>query len=209
MLRRRQDSIKTAVDGMTLPEVLIVVVILAIAGAFVTSSWSSSLRREKLNAVALEMAGWIEQVRNQAANQVSSVDTSGGCTIAFNNALSSAGPGAIVAGIKSGTVCSGLAVTTLVIPDAKNASFKICSNQQACGGGSGSGATQDITFTPRGMLIAEPALGASSLYEYRMILSDNSGPKRCVRISDITGTVEMGYGADANLATNCSVYGAL
>ena len=197
-------------DGLTLAELLVVVVILGIAAVSAGTGLLSVSRRERLNALALEIAGWIEQVRNQAANQINATDSLGGCTVLFNNSISSAGAGAGLASIQSGSTCPNLSSTSLSIPNARSSTFRICSNQSSCGGGSGSASSQQtIVFTPRGMIRATPALGASSIYEYRFTLSDLRGPKRCVRISDITGSVDLGYGSDADLATACSSYGGL
>ena len=206
----RRISAYSYEQGLTLAELLVVVVILGITAAVGSVGLTSLTRRERLNATALEVSGWIEQVRNQASNQINQDDSLGGCTVSFNKSLVNATAGVAIAALTTGSSCPNLSSSNLAVPSARSAKYNICSSSAtSCTASSSITDTQDIAFTPRGMIRATPSLGSSAIFEYRIVLSDGRGPKRCVRISDITGTVDIGYGSDSNLASSCSTYGSL
>lgn len=188
-------------NGYTLAELLIVVVIIGVLASVAVVGVNSVLRREKVNSVALAMAGWFEQVRNQSANEISASDAGGGCTVKLTkNPLGSSN--ALVAevvspGCKSALTSSGIPFE-LRLPAVQNATYTIQLYPSTLS------STVNLAFTPRGM-----TKGATSDLEYRIILSDGGGPKRCVRISDITGTVEIGYGTSGTLSVQCDGYDGL
>jgi prepilin-type N-terminal cleavage/methylation domain-containing protein len=189
-------------SGVTLIELLIVVVLIGIAASLSVVGYFSLIRRERLNALALNVAGWIEEVRNQSANRVSRNETEGGCTIIFENAITG-GAGQKIAVVQGGdSACPGLTTPTLEVPASQGSSYLMQSSVAASG-------QQLITFTPRGMILAQPLLPSGSSYEYRFTLADGKGPKRCIRISDITGTVDIGYSIGSSLSTPCDKYGGL
>lgn len=182
--------------ALTLSELLVAIVILGILATLSVQTLAFLQRRERLNSLALEIAGWIEQVRNQAANEVRESNSQGGCLITFSNQVNG-GAGTQLASIDS-SQCSGLPYSVLRIPSAQDSVFSIRSNASG---------SQGVRFTPRGMILESPDL--SGEFEYRFILSDGAGPKRCVRISDITGTVDIGYDSGSDLSLPCSRYGVL
>jgi len=207
-------SPKNQSDGFSLAELLAIVVIMGVLSSIAIVGYGNVVRRERLNNVALSVAGWIEQVRNQSANEVyplsstsGSLILDGGCEIEFKNVVSG-GPGTTIAQVLKNSDglpgCPGVTSETLAVPAEQGISVSVKSSVLT------SATNQKINFTPRGMILADPSLVSGSSFEYRIILADGKGgPKRCVRISDITGTVDIGYGLDANLNSACSSYSGL
>jgi prepilin-type N-terminal cleavage/methylation domain-containing protein len=80
--------------GFSLTELLVVVSILGIAAAISIPSFLFVLRRERVNAIALEAAGWLEEARSQSAREVN-LDL-----LALNEDDSNKGGCAIVLGVR-------------------------------------------------------------------------------------------------------------
>lgn len=208
--------------GLSLVEMVVVVAILGIASAIAIPSFAFVLRRERVNAVALEVAGWLEEVRNLSARQVDPSATAGGCAVSLVSTATALAPGGTIGTVAS--VCNPRN-PVLRIPDVQGASFDIRTispggaggttpegdNDEADGGsGLPSGANDEMTavvFTPRGMWTSVPP--AEGDLEVRIRLSDGSGPMRCVRMSSILGSIDIGSDASSNLEAPCSRYEAL
>lgn len=69
-------------NGFTLPEVLIASAILCLVAATVIRATGQSLRREELNAVVIDLYGWLEGVQRKASNRNDPITPS--CTVTFN-----------------------------------------------------------------------------------------------------------------------------
>jgi type II secretory pathway pseudopilin PulG len=205
-------------NGFSLAEQLVIVVILGIMASIAIPSFLFVLRRERVNAVALEAAGWLEEVRTAAAREVSADPTQGGCGIVLAGTLSNVGEGAPIAS----TTCS-VRNPVLRIPDVQGALLDIATSvpagnvtsppsPEACSiAGSnfcGAGAFQ-INFSPRGMWSTQSVSGVLTDIEIRIVLDGGAGPKRCVRLSSILGSMDIGSSAEGGLGLACSGYGRI
>ena len=70
---------------------MITVAIIGILASIATQGFLYLLRRERLQSVSLATAGWIELVRNSAANRVSANSSQGGCEVNFSTSASAVG----------------------------------------------------------------------------------------------------------------------
>lgn len=221
---------KNSEAGMSLAELLIVVSILGIAAAIVIPSFMFALRRERVNAIALEAAGWLEEARSQSAREVNQAvlapgdddSVKGGCVIVLGGPANDAKTGDIIAVVES-VSAEGCDVRqkNLVIPDTQGELFKTA----VYGLGSGQPESDPLNpckpvmgmrcagsvslfFTPRGMWSSTSIEPGQNL-ELRIAHADGAGPKRCVRISSILGSIDIGRGSSGNLATSCDDWGAI
>jgi len=94
---RSQPSERT--HGFTLVELMVIVAVIGILGAIAVPSFLSVLRRERVNALAFEIAGWLEATRSIAAREVNPDDLAGGCAIVIAAPQTDAAAGAVIAGI--------------------------------------------------------------------------------------------------------------
>jgi prepilin-type N-terminal cleavage/methylation domain-containing protein len=210
MVKRKVTNLLLASTGFSLVEVLVVVVIIGIISGIAIPSFSFVLRRERVNAVALDIAGWLEEARSISAREVRTEviqdavaeRSQGGCSISLNSSLSNAAEGAQIASV---TGCASRNAS-LLIPAVQGSRFNIAVF-------SGAGASQtgslDLYFTPRGMWSSEtPELQNQDL-EIRIVLADGQGPKRCVRVSSILGSIDIGTSSSGDLSSSCTNYGSI
>lgn len=196
--------------GFSLVEALVVVVVIGIISGIAIPSFLFVLRRERVNALALEIAGWLEEARSISAREVRTEVIQnaiterniGGCSISLNSSLVSAAEGVQLATVSG---CSARNAS-LLVPPTQGASFNVGTFAGSSGAQAGS---LDLYFTPRGMWSSEtPELQNQDL-EIRIVLSDGQGPKRCVRISSILGSIDIGRSSSGDLSTACTSYGSI
>lgn len=172
--------------GFTLPELLVIIVILGVIGAVGIQGFFFLVRRARVQSVALEVAGWLENVRNTAADEVIANNLAGGCVVTFDT-------GNRTAGQQIATVDAGCTLPEAILrvpPGVQQDSV----NLNVVG--------SPVTFTPRGMWIDNA--GAPGQNFLLTISLNNSFPVRCVRLSPVLGTVEIGRpasSADASCAS--------
>jgi prepilin-type N-terminal cleavage/methylation domain-containing protein len=166
-------------SGFSLPEVLVVVMILGITAAVGVPGLFFLVRRARVNSVALEAAGWIESVRNAAADNVSNLDNEGGCQLTFTPAAGMAARSQLA---DVDPQCTNLAIEpTLLIPDTVQQDTVTITSV---------GDTEVIRFTPRGLWTN--AAGVTGVGFELQITLDDGGPLRCVRVSPTLGSVDIG-----------------
>jgi prepilin-type N-terminal cleavage/methylation domain-containing protein len=165
-------------QGFSLPELMVTIVILGIFSSIAIPSFFNFLQREKLQSVALEIAGWLELVRNSAANQVSVAANAGGCEITFF-------PGLLSVNTPLAEVDQACATTVstpvLRVPEGVQQD----SVQVAVVG------SNPFVFTPRGMWINNQGAPGQS-FVVSLNLGGAGGPLRCVRLTPTLGSVEIG-----------------
>ncbi|MDM7954465.1 MAG: prepilin-type N-terminal cleavage/methylation domain-containing protein [Cyanobium sp. CZS 25K] len=185
--------------GFTIIEIIIVTVLVGIISAVGIHASGNEWRRERVNAVATELAGWLEAVRrtslkgNACQVTISGGSLSGGATLATASELLSNGPNpnpTIANNCLTGQpmrISETLGHSTYVIAPGGNTSFK---------------------FTPRGTVNAAAAnTQLTSPVVIAISLAGTSGPTRCVRISEGLGLISVG--ASNAIAVTCpeSSYG--
>lgn len=166
---------RSSASGFALSELMIVVVILGIISSVSTANFIFALRNAQVNEVALQLAGWLEQIsRRPEANGTA-------CTVTFYT-------GALNAG----------ADLARVDPPAcsPEPSFKVASLIGNDPIAMGSSATS-VTFTPR------TAITSSTDVQVRLSRS-NQPPLRCIRLSAVLGLIRLGRdGGTASTNANC------
>jgi Tfp pilus assembly protein FimT len=204
--------------GVTLVESLVLVVIIGIAAAIAVPGFMFVLRRERVNAVALEVAGHFEAMRALAAEQVATEVTEGGCVITLAAPTASAQSGHVIAGSSD---CGRGGAGSLTVPEGLGETFKIahsvpralttnapddvdsCDPSVPCVG------STTIVFSPRGMWSFDAVGNVEQDLEVRIALATGGGPKRCVRMSSILGSIEIGSASDGNVQTTCTSWGSI
>lgn len=161
--------------GFTLPELLVVIVILGVIGSVGIQGFFFLVRRARVQSVALEVAGWLEQVRNAAADEVFPRQ---GCQITFATGTLAGGV-QLAAVDQTGGACPFPEPVLRVPPGVQLDTVQI-----AVAG------TNPLVFTPRGLWIAPGgAIGQNFLLSMTLT---GGGPLRCIRLTPTLGSVEIG-----------------
>jgi prepilin-type N-terminal cleavage/methylation domain-containing protein len=228
LMKREHKSLQSQRQpGFSLPEIMVVVAILGIASAISIPSFAFVLRRERVNAVALETAAWLERVRSLSARQVdTTVDTTapgavnytpgGGCAIILGGPRPAVSTGDAIAAVEGCVIPDPV----LRLPDTQGQTFAIqtfgLSARSVPDGdvpvcppelGAACSGSVSLFFTPRGTWSSD-SVGDQD-FEIRISLSDGRGPKRCVRMSEIMGSIDIGTSQDGALGTACTSYVAI
>jgi type II secretory pathway pseudopilin PulG len=207
---------KATPNGFSLAETVVVVLILAVSAAVILPTSVSVLRRERVNALALELAGWLEEVRALSARQVTSdaKKNEAGCSITISAPSDSVKPGDDIAAAAN---CNARN-PKVSVPRDLNANLKVAhsvptaliqdSDDDNC---AVLVCTKSVTvnFTPRGMWSFSNTAGVVQDLEIRIALADGRGPKRCVRMSSILGSIDIGSGDDGNTSSTCERWGQI
>lgn len=185
--------------AFTVLEILVVVGILGVLSSVIIASGSKSLQRSKINAVAVELAGWLTAIRAKNEN---------GCYVDYVGTTTTPLPtDVLTTPIITGTLSSGAAVykfrTTTTDPDStKNCSdpsgaqdgFRLPAN---VGGGYTLRLFDPIIFSPRGTTAMADNATNETGTNYIRIFHAASGLLRCIRINYWTGIVEIGSNSNA------------
>jgi len=174
--------------GFTLNELLVTVAVLGLLGAVVLQGIGSrEWQRRRVNAVALELTGWMEAVRRSALRGT-------GCTITLTtdtpiragDVVASASPVSTAADAVPNTCLSG---QPLRLPGG-NASDVYLLNAEP----------NTFTFTPRG---TARGLGTGTQNELEITITLNgTAPLRCIRLTSPLGVVQVGFN-ESGAAGSC------
>ena len=182
--------------AFTVLEILVVVGILGVLFSVIIASGSKSLQRSKINAVAVELAGWLTAIRAQNENgcYVDYVGT----TNRFNSVRSTPinpprlfSSGAQVFTFRTPADCSD--------PSGAQVGFRLPAN---VGGGYRLRLYDPIVFSPRGTTAMADNATNETGPNYIKIFHANSRLLRCIRISYWTGIIEIGSNSDAGSIDN-------
>lgn len=172
--------------GFSLLELMVVVAIIGLINGLTIALTGNEWQRERVNSIAVGLAGWLEQVRGNALRQTSADPAAGGCVVTVAS-LSNAAAGSTLATV-SPSSCADEA--SFVIPSVGGSADRYDSASSAA----------TITFTPRG------SVTSSSDAVVRVLLR-GSRQLRCVRVSAILGLVRVGSnGAASSTADTCTDY---
>lgn len=176
--KRSRPLILLPGKGFSLTELLVVIVIIGVIGSVGIAGFFFLVRRARVQSVALEIAGWIEQVRNAAADEVSPQGNQGGCQVNWfpNNGMA---PQAALAIVDQNCTAPE---NTLFIP--------VTIQQETVSVALADGSPDPIIFTPRGLWTNQA--GVPGVNFQLNIQLDGGGPLRCVRLSPTLGSVEIG-----------------
>lgn len=175
---------RIANHGFTLVELMVVVAIIGIASSVVVAISANEWRRDRINAVAVEFAGWLEEVRSASLREVNN----NGCTVTFaSTTLTSVPSGTVLASINP-AACQGVPQANFLIPGITATSDRYSSTSTDA----------SFAFTPRGSV--------TTTNDVIVNLSlDNSIPLRCLRISSTVGLIRIGSNnAVAGVAGTCT-----
>lgn len=163
--------------GITLTELMVTVVILGVLLSISISTGIKEWRREKVNKVAIELAGWLENARRAALR-------TDGCNITINFGTLNEG----------GTLATAscLSKWPLVIYTQNNSIKYSITAPTAT-----TTASPTLSFTPRGTRY--PSSGNT---EITIALSPDEGVTRCVAIQGLLGSIGLGKPSAGNCITD-------
>ena len=185
-------------DGFTIVEVIMVTAIIAVLSGLVVSTGWASLRRSRVDAIALEMAGWLNGIHANTTSATSNVNVA--CEVTFAGSATYPNASVFKAGSTVFTLSNG-SNSTDCSPTAL--SFKIPANAI---GVYEIASPSPIKFNLRGNVLVGTASNASqnnmsgSATSVQDIKIYMRGQKllRCVRVNYLLGTASIGANSNAS-----------
>lgn len=171
--------------GFTLLEMIISTAVMVVVLATVVSLSGREWRRERLNAVAIELAGWLEAIRTASTRQPGSNP----CVVTFSTATSAVN-GSVLATVAPAS-CSPQSSFTIKGIAGSTSTFQMARTPST---------PSTVSFSPRG------SISASSDTDLRILLA-GTGQMRCVRLTGTVGLIRLGSRSDAtDTSVDCSSY---
>ena len=164
--------------GFSLPELLIVVAILGVLTTLGIQANRQLKEREEVNALAISLAGWLEQVRKSAL-------LGAGCTVTINNTIGADG---IVATATTTNPNTAINDSTTCL---SNSPLDINSITNISPSTSFSITGQTIEFSPRGTV----NLNGNPRIDVPVSLEPN-GPERCIAINGLISHFTISKGGN-------------
>lgn len=167
LARDRRDQ---PLAAFTVLELLVTITVIGVlTGAFLFAVNTGNWRRQRVNAVAQELAGWMEEVMAFSTRENSQ------CVIQIN--AGTFAPGAVVAQVTNAGVCPVREPTfrlpALVNPAGQTFQIGLFP------------ANANITYTPRGTVTNQANTQV-------VVALQPEGPVRCVRVSATLGLISIG-----------------
>lgn len=165
---------------------MVVIAIIGLLNGLAVAFTGGEWQRERVNTVALGLAGWLEEVRGNALREISADPAAGGCVVSVSS-LSNAVAGTSLASVVP-TTCASTASFVITGVSSGGDRYDTATNAGT------------ITFTPRGSV-------TTSTDAVVKIFLRGSRQLRCVRVSAILGLVRVGSNAAASSsADSCTDY---
>lgn len=179
-LRRRRQASHGTPDGFTLTQLMIAGAIIAILSAITISNSLTSWRDAQAGELALQLAGWLEQVsRAPEANGAT-------CTVTFASGIT----GGIT--LNNGAQLASVSPASCSSEPIFSVPTRFGAQRISAGASAGS-----VVFTPRN------AITSSTDIQVRLALL-NQAPVRCVRLSAILGLIRVGRNnTSSSTSTDC------
>ena len=190
--------------GFSLVEVIIVTAIVGVLAGLVVSTGWASLRRSRVDAIALEMAGWLNGIHANTTSATTNVNVA--CEVTFGGSAtypnaSEFKAGSTVFTLSNGsnsTDCSPTALS-FKIPDNAIGVYEIAS-------------PSPIKFNLRGNVLVGSASdanrnnmsGSSTSQQDIKIYMQGQKLLRCVRINYLLGTASIGANSNASAVTEAT-----
>lgn len=170
-------------QGFTLTELMVTVAVIGIVTGIVIVVSGMEWRRQRVNAVAQELAGWLAQVRTASQRL-----TTAGCLVSFS-ASGNYNAGDVIAQIAPNTACIGqIPETSVRIPNNfSGTTYSIERN------------VAQLQFTPRGT-----ATNVTSVVVGITILNNN--PQRCVEVSPLVAFIRVGRNNTSSAPSGTCTY---
>ena len=190
--------------GFSLVEVIIVTAIVGVLAGLVVSTGWASLRRSRVDAIALEMAGWLNGIHANTTSATTNVNVA--CEVTFAGSATYPNASEFKAGSTVFTLSNG-SNSTDCSPTAL--SFKIPANAI---GIYEIASPSPIKFNLRGNVLVGTASNASqnnmsgSATSQQDIKIYMQGQRllRCVRINYLLGTASIGANSNASAVTEAT-----
>lgn len=161
--------------AFTLMELMLTLAVLLILVGLVIQLNGRDWRREQVNAVVIELAGWLESVRRGAIKGSS-------CTVTIEHGdYASAGPALL--GKLEPSSCGNVQPFRLVGLSANQAIHVV--------------ETRSFTFTPAGTLFPPPSAKAPIVI--RLHLTNHTEPERCLQLDGLLGVIDVGHSQGTNV----------
>jgi prepilin-type N-terminal cleavage/methylation domain-containing protein len=183
---------RLACSGFTLAELLVTLAVIGILSAVVLNGIGMrEWQRRRVNAVAMELTGWMEAVRRSALKGT-------GCRVTLHTSTSSTG-GSVIASAEPVTSASSAVPNTCMNEQPlrllTNTSGDVYSIQAS---------PSTFTFTPRGTARGL-ANGNQNDLEITIALN-GTPPVRCVQLTSPLGVIRTGFN-ETSLTEGCSYPG--
>jgi prepilin-type N-terminal cleavage/methylation domain-containing protein len=180
--------------GFTLIELMVTVAVLGIVSAVVINATGSEWRRERVNSVAIDLAGWLEAVRASSQRLGGS-----GCTVTFSSG------GSLAAGAEIARVVPAACAPTSPVStnDANARAFLLpafADGPDRYGIALAPASPTTLSFTPRN------SISATADTSIKVHLAGSS-QLRCVLLTATIGLIRIGSnGAAADSSASCTSF---
>lgn len=180
---RLSSKYTTQAAGFTLAEIIITIAIVGILSTIAVGSYTRITEREKVNALTINLAAWIDQVRKASTlgsgcmatinKEIAADSTIASAWITSNNETK----------IERQSCTPLLSMSDISALSSSGIGYRVTSNIM----------TEDqtqILFTPRGTLIMPSDKSSIDL----VVQLAPSGPSRCISIKDLIANITISKG---------------